>query len=354
MFSLSPFTSRVALVAALSLLLPVRAAQASEVVTSIRPLGLIAAALTDGITQPDVLLEDGASPHHYALRPSDMRKLTEARIVFWVGPQLEQFLEKPLARTDALTLALGEKFEQPGERAHDEHDHEEDHDHAAHDEHDHEDDHDHAAHDEHDHEDDHDHAAHDEHDHEEDADHHGHDHDHGGMDVHPWLDPDKAGLMAQEMYQALVELYPEERAHLERNLAAFKAQMAEVDQQNRERLADNQDKGFYVFHDAYSGFVEHYGLKQLGYFTVDPGRKPGARHLAEIRSQLEANNAVCVLSEPQFKPDVVLAITRGLPLNQGELDPLAVGRELTATAYGEFLLDLGDRFDRCLQQVSGQ
>jgi len=348
MFSLFRGVPRATLLVTLSLLssmLPLRAAQAGEVVTSIRPLGLIASALTDGITQPQVLLEDGASPHHYALRPSDMRKLTEARIVFWVGPELERFLEKPLARTEAITLALGESDAQHDEEHEDPESHQ-DQDAHEHEDHEHED---HAAHEHEDHEHE-DHAAHEDEDqHEHADDHEEHEHDHGGMDVHPWLDPEKALLMAQKMYPALLEVYPEQHARLEANLAAFQAQMAEVEQQIRNQLADNQEQGFYVFHDAYSGFVEHFGLNQLGYFTVDPGRKPGARHLAEIRHQLEQNNAVCVLSEPQFRPDVVETITSGLPLNQGELDPLAIGRELTATAYGEFLLDLADRFDRCLQ-----
>lgn len=352
MHPLFRFMPRMTLMASLSLsLLPSQAAQADEVVTSIRPLGLIAAALTDGITQPQVLLADGASPHHYALRPSDMRALTEAKVVFWVGPELEQFLDKPLARTDALTVALIES-----EADHDEHDHHDEADH--HDEHDHHDEADH--HDEHDHDDEADHHDehehhgeaddHDEHDHDEHEDHDeaGHHHDHGGLDVHPWLDPDKALNIAQKMHDVLLDVYPQQQAQLDSNLAAFQAQMEQVNQQIEQQLASVQGQGFYVFHDAYGGFVGHYGLNQLGYFTVDPGRKPGARHLAEIRDRLEQNHAVCVMTEPQFNPDLIQTIIEGLDLNQGELDPLASGRTPTAQSYGEFLLDMADRFERCL------
>ncbi len=307
------------------LLLPLRAVQAADVVTSIRPLGLITAALTDGITQPRVLLEDGASPHHYALRPSDMQALMEARLVVWIGPELERFLDKPLARTDAHTLALmGDADTVRHEHAN--HDAEQHADHAS----------DHQGHD-----------AHEHHDEPVAEDMH-HDHDHAGIDVHPWLDPITALKMAQRIHAELLELYPRQQARLEQNLAAFRAQIEQADAQIEQQLAPLRNQGFYVFHDAYTGFVEHYGLNQLGYFTVDPARKPGARHLAEIRTQLEEHNAVCVLSEPQFSPSVVKTITSGLALNQGELDPLASGRALTPTAYGEFLLDLAARFERCL------
>ncbi|MGB2131201.1 MAG: metal ABC transporter solute-binding protein, Zn/Mn family, partial [Marinobacterium sp.] len=95
--------STLSLSAALLTALP---AAAADVVTSIKPLQLITSALTAGITEPELLLPPEGTPHHYALKPSDMRKLTEARVVIWVGPGLEQFLQKPLSRTDAEIVTL--------------------------------------------------------------------------------------------------------------------------------------------------------------------------------------------------------------------------------------------------------
>ena len=47
----------------------------ADVVTSIRPLAFIAAGIADGVTETQVLLPDGASPHDYALKPSDLKKI---------------------------------------------------------------------------------------------------------------------------------------------------------------------------------------------------------------------------------------------------------------------------------------
>ncbi|MCG6395925.1 zinc ABC transporter substrate-binding protein, partial [Vibrio alginolyticus] len=46
----------------------------ADVLTSVRPVGLIAAAVADGVTDTQILLPDGASPHDYALKPSDLKK----------------------------------------------------------------------------------------------------------------------------------------------------------------------------------------------------------------------------------------------------------------------------------------
>jgi len=306
-----------------------------EVMTSIKPLGLIAAAIGDGVSAPAILIEDGASPHHYALKPSAMRGLMDAKLVFWIGPELERFLDKPLARTSAHTLALISKGEHDAEGSEHEHEHDE-HDH---DEHEHEHEHE-AEHEEHDA----DHAAEPEHDEHEAGD----GHDHGGLEVHPWLDPLDALEMARAMHREMVELYPDQRARLDSNLARFETSIKDTDRTIDEMLSPLRDRGFYVFHDAYSGFVEHYGLNQLGYFTLEPSQKPGARHLAEIRDRLEAQQAVCVLSEPQFSSALVESVTDGLALKRGELDPLAIGVVPSPDAYTEFMLDLARRFERCL------
>ena len=49
--------------ALLAVSLPVRAI---EVLTTIKPLGFIAAAITDGVSEPKVLLPTGASPHDFS------------------------------------------------------------------------------------------------------------------------------------------------------------------------------------------------------------------------------------------------------------------------------------------------
>ncbi|WP_407670262.1 zinc ABC transporter substrate-binding protein [Nitrincola tapanii] len=164
-----------------------------------------------------------------------------------------------------------------------------------------------------------------------------------------WLDPVNALEIARVMAQSLTEIYPQHQARVQENLQAFETQIQALDQKIAEQLAPVQTKGFFVFHDAYGHFVSHYGLNQLGYFTLDPARQPGARHLAAIRKQLEDAQAVCVFSEPQFTPAVVESVSRGTTVRKGELDPLARDIPTQPGAYALFLQDLSQRFLDCLQ-----
>jgi len=318
-----------------AMLLSALAAPASadiEVVTSIKPLQLIAAGVMGSLGEPEVLIPPGASPHHYSLKPSERRKLAKADLVVWVGPDLELFLAKALESSKAETLTLLPEDEHAGETAEE---------HAAHagksDHHD-----EHEGHD--------DHADHDDHEgHDEHAGHEGHDgHNHGDVDPHLWMDPMQSLQIAEQLVARLSALHPEHKAELEANLAAFSKRLIETDRALMSDLTPLQNKGFFVFHDAYGLFMERYQLKMLGAFTVDPGRPVGTRHLAEIRTQLKADAAVCVFGEPQFKAAVVKAVTEDLPVGYGVLDPLALDVPVSSTGYTDYLLQLGQQVSSCL------
>ena len=67
-----------------------------KVVTSIKPIHSLASYLMDGIGKPDLIVDGYASPHGFALKPSHAKMLQNADLIFWVGEDLENFLEKPL------------------------------------------------------------------------------------------------------------------------------------------------------------------------------------------------------------------------------------------------------------------
>ena len=301
--------------AALLLSMPCVSASADiNVVASIKPLQLVAAGVLGDLAQPEVLIPPGASPHHYALKPSDRRKLAQADLVLWVGPDLETFLEKTLDNSGVKTLTL-----LPEE---DSHAGETEEEHAAHQD---------------------EHEGHEEH---EEEGHHGH--DHGGVDPHLWMDPIEVLHAAEQLTETLSQQFPEHKAQLESNFIAFSAELINMDKQLKNDLEPLKNKGFFVFHDAYDRFMKRYELNQLGFFTVDPGRPVGTRHLAEIREQLQDNAAVCVFGEPQFKAAVVKAVTEDLPVGYGELDPLALDAEVSPTGYTQYLRHLGTQVRSCL------
>lgn len=304
---------------------PLVHAEQVKILASIKPIQLIAVDMLGDLAEVDVLLPPGSSPHHYSLKPSSVSDIHEADLFIWGGEDLELFLAKTVNQLERPALALLEPSE------HDEHAKEHEHDDEHDGEHEHDGDHDMAK-------DDHEHEA-------EHADEHEHHHD---GDPHFWMTPELALAAADKIKDRLVELYPQSAELYQQAYEGFEVRLNDTDQQLEKQLIPVRGVGFYVFHDAFGGFVEHYQLKQLGYFTVDPGRKPGARRLAEIREALESKHGHCVFVEPQFKAPVVDSLTRGLDINVGRLDPLAIDIEVGRGGYSNYLKSLADSFAGCL------
>ena len=331
------------------------AADAPAAVASIKPIHSLLAGVMEGAGRPTLLVRGYASPHTWSLRPSEAHTLQEADLVVWVGEDLESFLARPLrsladdayvlelSRAEGITLLpVREGGVWDGHAHHGEHGEGEDEDahhgehgegegeDAHHDEHD-EGKHEDAHHDEHD-EGKHEDAHHDEHGegkHEDAHVHHedGHEHGRGEFDAHVWLDPANAEVIASAMAQALSQVDPGRAALYRANAEKVRARLRALDAELQETLAPVTDRGFIVFHDAWSYFDTRYDLRAVGSVTVSPDQPPGAARLAEIRERLRDAKAECVFAEPQFEPGLVRTLVAGTGAAVGVLDPLGAAIE---------------------------
>lgn len=335
----------------------VNAAQADVVVVaSIKPIHSLVAAVMDGIGKPGLIVEGAGSPHTYALKPSKAAMLEKADLVFWVGHELEPFLEKPLksiaskARSvelidthDLVKLPLreGGAFE-----AHEHHEGET-HDHDDHDDHDHGKKTKHN-HDDHDHE--HDKEGKHDHDHEKDAKHDHH--EHGEFDAHVWLDPLNAKAMVHVIEEALSKADPKNAAKYEANAKAVMARLDALTADVTKELKPLKGRGFIVFHDAYQSFEKRFGLTASGSITVSPEVIPGAKRIKELRAKVKELGATCVFSEPQFEPKLVGTITEGTPAKSAVLDPLGASLEDGPGLYFDLIRNMATSFKGCLSKSS--
>lgn len=315
---------------------------APKVVASIKPVQSLVAAVMDGVGEPAVIVDGAASPHTFALKPSTAKLIANADVVFWVGPELEPFLEKPLETLGEKAEAV-ELSEAPGvnklpvrEDANFEpHHHGDEEGEAGHEGHEHAG-HDHAAEGK-------EAAAHD----------HGHDHghEHGEFDAHVWLDPENAKAMADDIAHHLSEADPANAATYAANAKALKEKLTALETELTAELEPVKDKPFIVFHDAYQYFEHRFGVHAAGSVTLSPEVQPGAERVAALRDKLKDLGAVCVFSEPQFEPKLVGVLVEGTGVRTGVLDPLGADVANGKDLYFEVTRKLAASLKTCL---SGQ
>lgn len=287
------------------------AADAPDVVVSIKPIHSLVAAIMDGVGTPELIVDGAASPHTYALKPSNAKALEAAKVVFWVGPGMETFLEKPLSAlgANALVVELDKapgitklKFREGGAFEADD-------------------------------------------DGDEPTDH---DHDHGEFDTHLWLDPHNAKAMTAEITTTLVAADPANALTYEANQKALDDRLDALDTEIAATLAPLKSKPFIVFHDAYQYFERRYGVRVAGSITVSPESIPGAQRISEIHGKVAELGATCVFAEPQFEPKLVNVVLEGTSAKSGVLDPEAATLPQGPDLYFDLMRGIANSLKTCL------
>jgi zinc transport system substrate-binding protein len=280
-----------------------------RVVVSIGPIHSLIAGLTRGITEPELLVKGGVSPHNFSLRPSHMRTITQADIIFWLGAEAETFLQRPLAnakpkqqifnltQSPGLTLLPSRSGGNWEEETHD------------------------------------------------------HEHEHKAIDPHVWLDPLNAEAMVKAATLVLIEADPERAEQYLENLERLLLRLKKLDLEIRDAVTMALDKPYLVFHDAYQYFEHRYGLKAVGAITLSPEQKPGARRLKEIREKIQQTRARCIFTEPQFPAKYLEVITEGGDYYSGILDPLGVDIPPGPDMYFILMRRLSSALVSCLRQA---
>jgi len=311
-----------------------------KVVTSIKPIHSLASYLMDGVGKPDLIVDGYASPHGFSMKPSHAKMLQNADLIFWIGEDLENFLEKPLnsiakkAEKIELMDIKGLNVLSFRERnifdEHDDHDDHEGHSKKKKDDHDDHDDHE-------------GHAKKKKDDHDDHDDHEGH--GHGEYDPHIWLDPINAKVILKEMTEHLIENDSKNASTYKSNLDKV---LKDIDKLTMNVMTElNQSVSSIVFHDAYQYFEKRFNVNILGAFTVNTDVMPGAEQLAEIREIIEHDNVSCVFSEPQFNPDIIKAVAKDMNIKTGVVDPLGATLNPGKDLYFDLIRNMSSSFKGC-------
>jgi zinc transport system substrate-binding protein len=296
-----------------------KADDAPDVVVSIKPIHSLVAAIMDGVGTPKLIVAGAASPHTYNLKPSNAAALENAKVIFWVGPGMEAFLEKPLSAlgNNAVVAELDKapglvklRFREGGAFEADN-----DGDEPAADD----------------------------------------SRDHGGVDAfdtHLWLDPMNAKAMAAEITTTLVAADPANALTYQSNQKTLDDKLDALDQEIATTVGPIKQKPFIVFHDAYQYFERRYGVHVAGSITVSPETLPGAARVSEIHDKVGTLGATCVFAEPQFEPRLINVVTEGTTAKSGVLDPEAATLKEGPDLYFDLMRGLASSLKSCLTRNS--
>ena len=297
----------------------------SGVVVSIKPIHSLVAAIMQGVGTPRLIVRGGGSPHIYTLKPSDADALEQAKLIFWVGETMEPFLKGPIKTLgkSATIIALADadglvRWQFRESRSWQNNDRDDDIVASAH---------------------------------KSEANHK---HGRAGRDIdmHLWLDPQNAKIMASEIVRTLAKVDPARATVYETNGRALKAKLNTLIQDLHRELDVVKGKPFVVFHDAFQYFEKRFGLDAVSAVTLSPDRQPGAAQITKIQRQLAILGATCVFAEPQFLPRLLNVVIEGTRANVAILDPLGAGLKDGPDLYFKLMRRNAKALKDCLAKSS--
>jgi len=291
-------------------------ADVPQVTTDIPVTHSLVTRVMAGIGTPDLIVNRGASPHDYSLRPSNAASLEAADLVFWISNGLTPWLDdalNTLARNakvielmDAkgatvLPFREGATFETHSHRhKHDEDGHDED-EHAT-----------------------------------------------ANIDPHGWLDPDNGKTWPDVIATELSKIDPENTDIYFDNVSQGKTDIDAVISEIDATLATFRGTNFIVYHDAYQYFERRFDVLAAGSISMGDVSDPSPARIAEIRQTVEELDMTCVFSEPQFNPELVATVVDGTKARARVIDPLGTHLTLGADFYLNLLRNIAQTMASCL------
>ncbi|NSW88266.1 zinc ABC transporter substrate-binding protein [bacterium] len=296
------------LTSALILLLPIISySTEKKIVATIKPIHSIILNVVDN-EDVHLLLNGNVSPHDYHLKPSDMKKIKEADIVFYVDDEsIETFLHRALktiddrnkvaifsnSRIKLLPIREGGIWEE--ELAED-----------------------------------------------------GHNHAHGEYDGHIWLSTNNAIRITKQVVKKLSEITPSKKNLYKKNAMIYINQLKNSKKEISAELASIKNEPYIVFHDAYQYFENEFKLNAAGSISLNPEISPTPKRINEIKSKILDDNVKCVFKEPQFPSQIVQTITKDTKANEGTLDPLGSELEPGKELYIKLIKNISKNLKQCL------
>ena len=293
-----------------SFAVPPAAADLAVVVT-IKPLHALVSQVMTGAGTPELLVQGAASPHTYALKPSDASKLNQADVFFRMSDAMEPFTAKVAKslpkRVQVITLQSTRDLKLYQRRTGATFDDDRGH-----------------------------------------SDSQDHDHSHDSTDGHSWLDPVNAKVLADRIAQVLSAKEPANAARFTSNAAALKTKLDELSAELARDLAPVAGKPYIVFHDALQYFERRYKLRVVGSISISPDVPPSAKRLSTLRKKIASLGAVCVFAEPQFDTRLVDNVIEGTRARTGSIDPEGIRIEPSPDLYFTLLRKLTQDLKNCL------
>lgn len=129
---------------------------------------------------------------------------------------------------------------------------------------------------------------------------------------HLWLDVGNAKAYVEKIRDGLARVDAADAGYYADRAQGYLARLDELDRWIRGRvdLIPPARRKLVTFHDAFPYFARRYGFSLQGVLVASPGKEPSARELAALARQIKREKVPVVFAEAQFNPKMLEVLAR--------------------------------------------
>jgi zinc transport system substrate-binding protein len=269
-----------------------------NIVVSISPLAEFTEKVGGDKVNVAVMIPEGASPHSYEPKPSQLVKVSKADAYIKVGTPIEfelMWIDKLISMNKKMSIIdASENIK----------------------------------------------SIFSEHEHEHDVNDHEHEHKSDRMektDPHIWLSPENARIMVQTIYEALKKIDPKNLDYFKSNTDAYLHELHTLDNEIASKLADKKNRKFMIYHPAWGYFADHYNLQQIA--IEKEGKEPTAKGVQNVIRQAKNNNIKIIFVSPQFQISSAELIAKEIGGRVELISPMAKDYIKNINTFVQLLFD---------------
>ena len=208
-----------------------------KVVISILPIQLIADEIMNGAGKSQLLIQSDQSPHHFQLKPSQLKLATQSDLLIWVSSEFETGLKRlqNILPTDTEKLELVRHLPQSNLIE-----------------------------------------------------------DHHSIDGHIWLSPENVSLIAQLIALKLSSLDPENKQLYSNNLQTLTKKTSLWTQLSQQQLIDSKPR-YILDHQFLAYFEKSFGLQNIGSLRNSHDHSSSIKQISRLHQQLKQTPAKCLV-----------------------------------------------------------
>ncbi len=269
-----------------------------NIVVSIKPIHSIVSSLTQGITEPKLLLNTNQLIEHAYLKPSQLSLLSRADLVIFIHPYFESGLKKVLENVDTDKKLIIGDIENI-------------------------------------------HLIHNE--------GHGHDEHQEIVNYHLWLDVNNMQIFAKKLVKKLIQIDPDNSLDYTTNFNKLNQNLDNLKQDISQKLSSYKSKVLASYSNTFDYFTNINQLKKSVNITSYHGEKLSIFKMLKAKKTMKKTQTKCLLATVEIPKKRINSLTEGLNINSENIDIIGFNIQQGGDHYFELMHSISNKIVQCLK-----